>query len=259
MHTLALLLSTHVSVSFKIPISYSTCAFSELVLTPRQSLDLQGFVVQNLGLRTVDKSMSIADAAVLCMTCHYTERGWNRMAASINSALNPAKKKKAAGFVPGYKAIQAELKRMGAQLKMEDIKVVHMRAHEYGVVDLTEDDCLISDADVWSVSDTLSIDPPEADLRGVYLKDVMRQVSRELIRISETMPRRVYQHMRANGVNIVLAIDNTSRQVFSGATKKLEQGCIKIVLPFVKSAQQSPSLAIPIFFFEGMHPNCPSS
>jgi hypothetical protein len=116
------------------------------------------------------------------------------------------------------------------------------------VTDMTEDDSLPSDRDVGSISDTSTIDSPAADLRGV-----MRLVSRELVNISETMPRREYQHMRANGVHIVLAIDNTSRQVFSGAAKKLEQGCIKIVIPFVKSAQQSPSSAIPIFFSEGMH------
>jgi hypothetical protein len=137
--------------------------------------------------------MSIVDAAVLCMTSLYTERGWNKMADSINSALNPSKNKK--NFVPGFKAIQSELKWMGTELEMEDIKVVHMRAHEYGVMDLTEDDSLTSDRDVWRISDTSSIDPPAADLRGVYVKDVMHQVSRELFRISETMPRGVHQHM----------------------------------------------------------------
>jgi hypothetical protein len=110
------------------------------------------------------------------------------------------------------------------------------------VTDMTEDDSLPSDRDVGSISDTSTIDSPAADLRGV-----MRLVSRELVNISETMPRREYQHMRANGVHIVLAIDNTSRQVFSGATKKLEQGCIEIGLPFVKRAQQPPSSAMSIF------------
>jgi hypothetical protein len=83
-------------------------------------------------MRTVDKSMSIADAVVLCMTCHYTERGWNAMAASVNSALNPEKKMKAGGFVPCYRAIQSELERMGAKLEMENINAVHMQAHDYG-------------------------------------------------------------------------------------------------------------------------------
>jgi hypothetical protein len=112
--------------------------------------------------------MSIADTAVLCMTCHYTERGWNATAASVNSVLNPKKKMKAGGFVPCYRAIQSELEQMGARLEMEDKKVVHMRAHDYGVIDMTEDDSLPSDRDVWSISDTSTTDPPAGDLRGDY-------------------------------------------------------------------------------------------
>jgi hypothetical protein len=44
--------------------------------------------------------------------------------------------------------------------------------------------------------------------------------------------------MREKGVHVVLAIDNTSRQVFVGITTKLEQlqGCIKLLLPHVKHA-----------------------
>jgi hypothetical protein len=206
-------------------------------------------VMQNLGLCTMDRKMPIADAVILCTTGHYTERGWNAMAASVNNAINPTHKKKAAGFVPGFRAIQSELKRMGAQMDMEDIKVVLMRVLEDGVIDLTEDDSVHADVDVLGATGTS--EQPAADMRGVYVKDVMRQVARELVKIREEMPR-VYEHMRKNGVHIVLAVDNTSRQVFSGCTLKLEQGCVKIVLPLVKSAQQSPSMAIPIFFFEGM-------
>jgi hypothetical protein len=52
-------------------------------------------------------------------------------------------------------------------------------------------------------------------------------------------------------VDIVLAVDNTSRQTFGGHSAKLEQGVIKIILPGFDAAQQSPFLAIPIFFMDG--------
>jgi hypothetical protein len=45
-------------------------------------------------------------------------------------------------------------------------------------------------------------------MRGVYEKDVMGQVARELVKIKEEMPR-VYEHTRKNGVHVVLAVDNT--------------------------------------------------
>jgi hypothetical protein len=54
--------------------------------------------------------MPIAAAVMLCTTGHYTERGWNAMGALMNNAINPMQKKKAAGFVPGLRAIQSELK-----------------------------------------------------------------------------------------------------------------------------------------------------
>jgi hypothetical protein len=88
-------------------------------------------------------------------------------------------------------------------------------------------------------------------LHGVYVKDVMqRQIAPELRKVHKLTPQ-VYKYMREKGVHVVLAIDNTSRQVFAGITTKLEQGCIKLLLPHVKHALQSPSLAIPIFFMEG--------
>lgn len=49
----------------------------------------------------------------------------------------------------------------------------------------------------------------------------------------------------------MLAVDNTSRQTFGGQSAKLEQGVIKIILPGLDVAQQSPCLAIPIFFLDG--------
>jgi hypothetical protein len=89
-------------------------------------------------------------------------------------------------------------------------------------------------------------------MHGVYIRNVMqRQVAPELRRIKEVMPAKVYSHVKEFGANIVLAIDNTSRQLLNGTTSKLEQACIKVVLPYVDCPQQSPSMAMPIFFMEG--------
>jgi hypothetical protein len=57
----------------------------------------------------MDSRMPIADAMMLCTTGHYTERGWNAMAALVNNAINPMQKKEAAGFVPCFRAIQSAL------------------------------------------------------------------------------------------------------------------------------------------------------
>jgi hypothetical protein len=62
-----------------------------------------------------------------------------------------------------------------------------------------------------------------------------------------------YDKIKAAGqVDIVLAMDNTSRQNLGGVGLKLEQAVIKIILPGVPTAQQSPALAIPIFFMDGV-------
>jgi hypothetical protein len=73
-------------------------------------------------------------------------------------------------------------------------------------------------------------------LHRVYVKDVMqRQIAPELRNAHKLRPQ-VYKYMREKGVHVVLAIENTSRQVFVGITTKLEQGCIKLLLPHVKHA-----------------------
>jgi hypothetical protein len=87
-------------------------------------------------------------------------------------------------------------------------------------------------------------------LHGVYIQGVMqRQIEPELCKVHMVMPQ-VNMYMRKKGLHVVLAIDNTSRQIFVGITTNLEQDCIKLLLPHVKHAQQSPSLAIP-FLKEG--------
>jgi hypothetical protein len=84
------------------------------------------------------------------------------------------------------------------------------------------------------------------------VKDVMgRIIVPELLTIKEYLPKTYQQIKEAGKVDIVLAIDNTSRSNFAGQSLKLEQAVIKIVLPGIDSAQQSPCLAIPIFFMEG--------
>jgi hypothetical protein len=88
------------------------------------------------------------DAVILCTAGQYTEREWNAMAASVSNAIIPKQKKKAAIFVPGYRAVQSELKRMGGQMDIQDIKVVVMLVLEDGVNDLTEDDSVQAEVEV---------------------------------------------------------------------------------------------------------------
>jgi hypothetical protein len=89
-------------------------------------------------------------------------------------------------------------------------------------------------------------------MHSVYVRNVMqRQVATELHRIKEAMPTKVYSHMKEHDAHIVLTIDNASRQLFNWTTSKLEQACIKVVLPYVDRPQQSHSMAMPILFMEG--------
>jgi hypothetical protein len=93
---------------------------------------------------------------------------------------------------------------------------------------------------------------PSCARRGAYIKDVMgKLVSPELVTIREILPG-CFEIMKNSGVDIVLAIDNTTRTLFDDWVAKLEQAAIKILLPGIDNAQQSPALAIPIFFIKGM-------
>jgi len=73
----------------------------------------------------------------------------------------------------------------------------------------------------------------------------------ELRRIQERLPL-VWQEMCKQGkIDIVIAMDNTSRRLFDGKSAKIESGVVKVNLLHVPSCQQSPFLAIPIFLQEG--------
>jgi hypothetical protein len=86
-------------------------------------------------------------------------------------------------------------------------------------------------------------------LHGVHVKDVMQQqIAPELHKVHKPQ---VFKYRQEIGVHAVIGIGNTSRHIFAGIATTLEQGCIKLLLPHVKHAQQSPSLAIPICFLEG--------
>jgi hypothetical protein len=142
------------------------------------------------------------DAVILCTAGQYREREWNAMAASVNNAINPMPKKKAAIFVPGFRAVQSELKRMGAQMNIQDIKVVVMWVLEDGVNDLTEDDSVQAEVDVGGPTGISEL--PAADMQDVYVKDAMLQVAGELVKIQEEIIRAYCK----NGVHIVFAVDN---------------------------------------------------
>lgn len=150
------------------------------------------------------------------------------------------------------------LDKVGAKLKNEDLSVVDLleeKDAEDVLIDLTiNEDGAVDGADDGAIGG----DGDEAGgqgkrpLRAAFVKDVMgRLVVPELKTIRQYLPA-VYERMvDAGKVEIVLAMDNTSRKDFSELSMKLEQAVIKIVLPGIKSAQQSPTLAIPIFFMDG--------
>jgi hypothetical protein len=131
----------------------------------------------------------------------------------------------------------------------DEIQVVELDVEEDILIDLTEAD---NGADFECVDTADGCRAPSCARRGAYIKDVMgRLVSPELVTIREILPR-CFEIMKNSGVDIVLAIDNTTRTMFDDWVAKLEQAAIKILLPGIDNAQQSPALAIPIFFMEGM-------
>jgi hypothetical protein len=136
--------------------------------------------------------------------------------------------------------LNCSVSKAGALLADDDLEVIDLQVHD-AAMDGDEAD-----------EDTPTVQAKDG-LRGVYVKNVMeRLVAPELKVIKRYLPE-CYALMKEQGfVDIVLAVDNHSRTVFSEALCKLEQAVIKILLPGINSAQQSPALAIPIFFMEGM-------
>lgn len=153
------------------------------------------------------------------------------------------------------------LKASGIKPQSKDLKVVELQEgdQEDLIVDLTLEES-VEEAAGEEAAACRSSTSRKVMLRAVYVKDVMGAlVAPELQGIRKFLPG-TYALIKAQGhVDIVLAIDNTSRTHFSGHSSKLEQAVIKIILPGIDSAQQSPCLAIPIFFMEGTPQSmCPS-
>jgi hypothetical protein len=149
---------------------------------------------------------------------------------------------------------------IGAKLKNEDLSVIELlenEGEEDMLIDLTicpNEGTYNGESSSGGGNTAEGGQQKKQPLRAVLVKDVMgRLVVPELMTIREHLPS-VYQRMvEAGKVDIVLALDNTSRSEFGQFIMKLEQAVIKIVLPGIESAQQSPTLAIPIFFMDGAH------
>lgn len=202
-------------------------------------------VEKELGIKCM--KMSMEDAVVLFYSGNYSHVQWDTMAAAVNRMMDANLRKMFGRAVPTVRAMLKHLKSDGALLEGDGIAVVELHGEEGDIVDLTLDDKEEVVEEGTAVSES-----PQTVLRGVFVKNVMgKLIQPELRTIRKLLPRSWRLMLNANCINIVIAIDNTSRQTFSGQTVKLEQAVLKIIIPGVKSAQQSPCLAIPIFFMEG--------
>lgn len=187
-------------------------------------------------------TMTKADAVQLFFVGNYSQEQWDNMATAVNKLAKDKLRKKFGRIIPCCKTLNRHLEEVGAKLGNDDISVIHLDQEE--VIDLT-----LVEQDSEEVKE---VDEEIPQRRAAFVKDVMgRLVVPELQSIHKFLPR-VFARMKKSGkVDIVLAIDNTSRQNFVAMCLKLEQAVIKIILPGIESAQQSPALAIPIFFMEG--------
>jgi hypothetical protein len=70
------------------------------------------------------------------------------MAAKLNRAVQPDKRQHTSGFVPGADTIKGHLKRMGALLDSEDLRLVQLKTvgSDDLVIDMTEDDASHADS-----------------------------------------------------------------------------------------------------------------
>jgi hypothetical protein len=102
--------------------------------------EYQHHSLQELGLP--GKEMDLADAATLFYTGNYSKKQWNEMAVKVNRAVQPDKKRHTRGFVPRADAIKGHLKRMGALLDSEDLRLVQLKTvgSDDLVIDLTEEE-----------------------------------------------------------------------------------------------------------------------
>jgi hypothetical protein len=176
------------------------------------------------------------------------------MAAAINKLMDDSTRRQFGCIIPCAMNLNGHLEHIGAKLKNEDISVVDLLEKEDDVdimLDLT-----ICDGDgedsVQGAVDVAQAEDNKQPHRAAFVKDVMgRLVVPELKTIRKHLPETYQKMVEAGAVDIVFAIDNHSRHNLGGHGKKLEQAVIKIVFPDIDSAQQSNSLAIPIFFMDG--------
>lgn len=205
-------------------------------------------VEEALGLEP--RKMDTAEAISLFYTGNYSEAQWEHLTQFLNPLMDSKLRKKVVGFIPSMSKLKRCILRSGAKLSNSDLKVIEIQKDGdlVDLVDMTLDD----DEDEGESLEVKDAGDGLQSVRGVYVKDVMnRLVVPEVLTIKGVLPE-AYELMCKQGrVDIALAIDNTARPVFDGSTRKLEQAVIKVLVPGVDSAQQSHTLAMPIFFMDG--------
>jgi hypothetical protein len=174
------------------------------------------------------------------------------MAKAVNGLMDPRLHKKFGRTVPSVYQIKRHLSKTGAKLANDDIAVVELDEDILIALAVDEDEESGEAAESDAAAEQDTTDFAKSRQRAAYVKDVMnRLVIPELQTIRKHLPQAYAKMKEQCAVDIVVAIDNTSRQQFDGRACKLEQAVINIILPDIDSAQQSPCLAIPIFFMEG--------
>lgn len=89
------------------------------------------------------------------------------------------------------------------------------------------------------------------DWAALYSGSLESLILPELLIIARDMPA-AWEAMKASHtIMLTFAADNTSAGQFDGCVLKIEQVVIKILLPGVDSAQQSPFLSIPLAVMDG--------
>lgn len=131
------------------------------------------------------------------------------------------------------------------------------------IVDLADDDELPDDDDGGDAAADASAPSTSKATHARWavhvshkLEDLLRP---ELLRIQDKLPEVWEAILEAGELHMTIAMDNASRRLFDCSSAKYEQGVIKILLPRLNSAQQSPILAIPVFLMEGAFAPPPST
>jgi hypothetical protein len=189
--------------------------------------------------------MTKADAVMLFYMGNNSKQQWDQMAAAVNKLAQGDLRKQYGGVIPCYKTLNRYLEKTGAKLCNDDLTVIDQDQDLDEAIDVT-----LVDEEGEEVLEPA--DEKQQKQRAAFVKDVIRRlVVPELLGIRKYLPKCFASMKEAGKIDIVLAIDNTARANFGGVSLKLEQVVIKIMLPGIDSAQQSPALAIPILFMEG--------